>query len=320
MAQPTNTFDTYDTVGIREDLKDVIYRVDPTDTPFMTGVPKMTAKSTKVEWQTQALAAATENNAVIEADDATHDAATPTVRVDNQTQISDKVAVTSGTNQAVEAAGRSSNEHAYQKILKGLELRRDMEKSLLANKPKVVGNSTTARVLAGIESWMNTNVSVGATGSAAAGADGTGTRTSGTDRAITEDLLKAVLKSIWDNGGKPNKTLVSSHVKGVISAFSGGSNLRRDIAADRRTLETAIEFYAGDFGIQEIVPSRLHVLESALILQMDMWGVAFMTGRQFKSHDLAKTGDSMKTQILSEYTLVAKNEVASGLLTDLLAA
>ena len=320
MAQPTGTHSTYDTVGIREDLKDVIYRVDPTDTPFLTSAAKMTAKATKVEWQTQALAPPADDNAVIEGDDATADAATPTVRVDNQTQISDKVAITSGTNQAVDAAGRTNNEHAYQKVLKGLELRRDMEMSLLANKAKVVGSDGAARVLAGIESWMNTNVSVGATGAAAAGADGTGVRTSGTDRAVTETLLKAVLKLIWDAGGKPNKILVSSHAKGVISTFSGGSNLRRDIAADRRTLETAIEFYAGDFGIQEIIPSRLHVLESALVLQMDMWGVAFMPGRQFKSNDLAKTGDSMKTQILSEYTLVAKNERASGLLTDLEAA
>lgn len=320
MAVPTNTFQTYQTVGIREDLKDVIYRVDPTDTPFLTGVPKMTAKSTKVEWQTQDLASPSPDNAVVEGDDATADAATPTVRRDNQTQISDKVAITSGTNQSVDSAGRTKNEHSYQKILKGLELRRDMEASLLANKAKVVGAAGVARVLAGIESWIATNTDLGSPGGVAPAGDGSDTRTTGTDRAITENILKNVLKQCWDEGGKPNKILVSSHVKGVISGFSGGSNLRRDIAADRRTLETAIEFYAGDFGLQEIVPSRFHNLESALVLQMDMWGVAFMTGRQFKSNDLAKTGDAMKTQILSEYTLVAKNEKASGIISDLDAA
>ena len=36
MAQPTNTFDTYDAVGIREDLQDVIYSIAPTETPFMS--------------------------------------------------------------------------------------------------------------------------------------------------------------------------------------------------------------------------------------------------------------------------------------------
>ena len=36
MAMPTNTFATYEAIGNREDLSDVIYRIDPTDTPFMT--------------------------------------------------------------------------------------------------------------------------------------------------------------------------------------------------------------------------------------------------------------------------------------------
>ena len=30
MTQATNTFDTYDSVGIREDLQDVIYSISPT--------------------------------------------------------------------------------------------------------------------------------------------------------------------------------------------------------------------------------------------------------------------------------------------------
>ncbi len=36
MALPTNTFATYEAIGNREDLSDVIYRIDPTDTPFMS--------------------------------------------------------------------------------------------------------------------------------------------------------------------------------------------------------------------------------------------------------------------------------------------
>ncbi len=37
MALPTNTFTTYSAVGNSEDLSDDIYRIDPTDTPFITG-------------------------------------------------------------------------------------------------------------------------------------------------------------------------------------------------------------------------------------------------------------------------------------------
>jgi hypothetical protein len=46
-----------------------------------------------------------------------------------------------------------------------------------------------------------------------------------------------------------------------------------------------------------------------------MWGVAFL--RDFQLMDLAKTGDATKQALLAEYTLVSKNEKASGGVFDL---
>ena len=40
MALPASTFVTYQAVGNREDLSDMIYRIDPTDTPFMSAAEK----------------------------------------------------------------------------------------------------------------------------------------------------------------------------------------------------------------------------------------------------------------------------------------
>ncbi len=48
MTQPTNTFDTYDAIGIREDLSDMIYNVDPSDTPFYSKSSK--TKDKKHYW------------------------------------------------------------------------------------------------------------------------------------------------------------------------------------------------------------------------------------------------------------------------------
>ena len=45
MAQPTNTFDTYDSVGIREDLSDIIYNISPEETPFMSKSAKRAQKT-----------------------------------------------------------------------------------------------------------------------------------------------------------------------------------------------------------------------------------------------------------------------------------
>ena len=106
MALPTNTFSSYTAIGNREDLSDVIYRIDPADTPFMTACEREKATAVSHEWQTQSLAAVDTNNAVLEGDDATTDAATPTVRLGNICQISDKVARVTGTQRAAESAGR----------------------------------------------------------------------------------------------------------------------------------------------------------------------------------------------------------------------
>lgn len=79
MILPTSTFVTYQAAGNREDLSDMIYRIDPVDTPFMSGAEKEKATAVNHEWQTQALAAPSAANAQLEGDDPTTTPATPTV-------------------------------------------------------------------------------------------------------------------------------------------------------------------------------------------------------------------------------------------------
>jgi Family of unknown function (DUF5309) len=310
MALPTNTFATYEAVGNREDLSDVIYRIDPTDTPAMSGFEREKATAVNHEWQTQALAAVDTGNAVLEGDDATTDAATPTVRLGNMCQISDKVARVTGTQRAVEHAGRD-DELEYQEMLKGLELKRDMESILVGtNQAKVTGSDATARKTASILSWIKTNTSKGATGADPSAADGTGTRTDGTQRAFTEANLKAVLQSAWNSGGKPDTIMVGGFNKQVFSTFTGRASPIEDTKAKKIT--AAVDAYESDFGRLKIVPNRFQRARDVLILQMDMWAVAYLNGRRMVSIPLAKTGDSDRRQMLSEYALVSRNEKASG--------
>jgi hypothetical protein len=49
MALPTNTFATYEAIGNREDLSDVIFRIDPVETPFMSGIEKEKASAVNHE-------------------------------------------------------------------------------------------------------------------------------------------------------------------------------------------------------------------------------------------------------------------------------
>jgi hypothetical protein len=315
MALPTNTFSSYAAIGNREDLSDVIYRIDPSDTPFMTACEREKATAVNHEWQTQALAAVDTNNAVLEGDDATTDAATPTVRLGNICQISDKVARVTGTQRAAESAGRD-DELEYQEMLKGLELKRDMESILVGtNQAKVTGGTSTARKTASVLSWIKTNTSKGASGTDPSAADGTGTRTDGTQRTFTEANLKTVLQSIWNSGGKPEVIMTGGFNKQVFSTFTGRATPTEDTKAKK--IVAAVDVYESDFGRMQIVPNRFQRPRDVLILQSDMWAVAYLQGRRMLSTPLAKTGDSDQRQILSEYALVARNEKASGGVFDL---
>jgi hypothetical protein len=320
MALPSNTFATYEAVGNREDLSDVIYRIDPTDTPAMSGFEREKATAVNHEWQTQALAAVDTANAVLEGDDATTDAATPTVRLGNICQISDKVARVTGTQRAVEHAGRD-DELEYQEMLKGLELKRDMESILVGtNQAKITGNDSTARKTASVLSWIKTNTSKGSAGGAAdpSAADGTGTRTDGTQRAFTEAQLKSVLQSTWNSGGKPDVIMVGGFNKQVFSTFTGRATPMEDTKSKK--IVAAVDAYESDFGRLKIVPNRFQRARDVLVLQMDMWAVAYLNGRRMVSIPLAKTGDSDRRQMLSEYALVSRNEKASGGVFDLTTA
>lgn len=325
MSAPTNTFLTFSAIGNREDLSDMIYRIDPTDTPFMSGIAREKATAVNHEWQTQALAAPDNTNAQLEGDDPGTNAATPTVRLGNQCQISYKVARVSGTQQAVEHAGRD-NELAYQEMLKGLELKRDLEYILVGtNQAKATGSSTVARNTASVLSWIKSNTSKGTSGADPSAADGTGTRTDGTQRAFTENQLKTVLSSIWTNGGKPNLIMAGAFNKQVFSTFTGRATTIQE--TDSKTISAAVDAYESDFGKLKVVANRFmrkdgssNVGRETLILETNKWAIAYLNGRNMVSIPLAKTGDSDRRQILAEYSLVARNEKASGGVFDLTAA
>jgi hypothetical protein len=312
MALPTNALATYEAVGNREDLSNIIYRIDPTDTPFMSGIARETATAVNHEWQTQALAAASTSNYQLEGDDIVADAVTATARLGNICQISRKSAQVSGTQQAVIHAGRG-NELDYQVMLKGLELKRDMETTLVGtNQAKVTGADATPRKTASILSWIKTNTSKGTAGGAAdpSAADGTGTRTDGTQLAFTEARLKTVLSAIWTQGGKPDTIYTGAFNKQVFSTFTGRSSPIEQAASKK--IVASVDAYESDFGKLKVVANRFQRARDVLVVETEKWAMATMKGRSMLSIPLARTGDSERRAVVSEYALVARNEKASG--------
>jgi hypothetical protein len=306
MTAPTNTFLTTAAIGNREDLSDTIYRIAPTETPFLNMAAKTKATATLHEWQTQDLAAAAAN-AQVEGDDATAVAATPTVRLSNRTQISSKTASVSGSQESVESAGRKS-EMGYQMSLKSLELKRDMEFGLTQNNV----TATAPRQSRGLLGWVVDNTSIGV-GTTVASYSTNTAQTDGTTRAFTEAQLKSVLQLQWTAGGKPDTIMLGGAAKQTFSTFSGNAT-RMDKSEDGK-LFASIEVYASDFGDIKAVPNRFQRTRDVFILQSDMVAVAYLRG--FMVNPLAKTGDAERKQILAEYCLEMRNPKAHGAVYDI---
>jgi hypothetical protein len=313
MATPTGSFRTYNAVGNREDLADMIYDISPTQTPFMSNVKRGKATATFHEWQTDVLATASATNANVEGNDAATDTATATVRLANYCQIADKVPRVTGTQDAVDKAGRRS-ELSYQIAKRGKELKRDIEMTLCGVQAANVGGpATTARACAGVAAFLWDNqVDLGTTATTVTVTSGAPTTapTAGTATAVTEANLKSAMAAAWTDGGEPNMVLCGAVDKQRISAFSGIATQYRDNPqAGPATIIGAADVYVSDFGTVNVVPTRFIGAGQIYVLDTSTWCVDYL--RPIQQFNLAKTGDSEQRQILAEFTLKAESPSAN---------
>lgn len=296
MGAPTNAFQTYQAVGNREDLIDVITNISPMETWFTSNSGTTKATAVKHEWQTDALAAAAAN-AVIEGDDLTASAITPTTRVQNSCQILRKSFIVTDTQEAVAKAGRAS-EIDYQTMKVTKELAKDIEYALVINASEVTGASGTARQLKGVIGWIATN-----TGSASA-----------TTVDITEAAFNANLALIWASGGKPMNALVGAYIKQKMDAFTTNT---RQVMADDQKLVSAVNVYQSSFGV---VALRLHhqintTAPGTIVIlgDMELWKKAYL--RPVVRQEIPRSGAARKFMIEAELTLESRQEKGSGKLT-----
>jgi len=330
MAQVANTFETYDAVGNREELADKIYQITPDETPFVSLIGRKSVKTVHPEWQTDTLASPDTNNNQPEGNDWTYDPITPTVRVGNYAQISDKALIISRTQDATDKAGRKS-ELAREVAKKGRELRIDMETILLSNQASSAGsgNAATNRKLGGFRAWLSTNDDLGGGGGASGGFNqSTGVvdaATNGSQRAFTKTIMDGVILSTYNAGGNPSVMMVSPYVKTVFSRFLDDADivpLRSELGSKKQaTLVSAADMYLSDFGTLKVVPNRqmaragAAIARNAFFIDPDMVTMGVFDDIQI--HKPAKTGDAEKRVLNVEYTLLVNNEAAHGVAADL---
>ena len=97
--------------------------------------------------------------------------------------------------------------------------------------------------------------------------------------------------------------------------FPGRATATQD--ATQKKITAAVDVYDSDFGKLKAVPDLFMRTRDVLVLEMEKWAYASLPNRNFVFQPLAKTGDANKGSLLTEYTLEARNEKASGGIFDL---
>ncbi|UPK23879.1 DUF5309 domain-containing protein [Bradyrhizobium sp. 195] len=326
MTVVSGTLQTYDRVGNREDLEDVVYNISPKDTPFVSLIGSVPVSATRHDWQTDALRAPAAN-AQVEGDDYAFQTKSPTVRVQNFTQIASDTLIVSNSQEKADKAGRKS-ELGYQLAKMGAEIKKDVELSLVSNTASSAGSTTTGRVSAGFPAWISSATSTnglrGATGTSGGFSSGTGlvaAATNGTQRAFTKTMLDTAISTCYNAGGNPTTVMVSPYNKRVFSTFMSDSNVaqQRSAANGKKTaIVAAADMYLSDFGELAVVPNRVMLNASASrnVMVIDPDYVARGVFRAMQTEKLAKTGDAEKRAVVTEFCLVMKNELASTVIAD----
>ena len=315
MAVPSNTTQAVGRIGIREDLEDTIYNISPMDTPFMSAIGRGKCDNTFTEWQIDTLVAANGANKTIQGDDLANESRPATTRVGTYTQIMKKVVGTSTTAQAVKTAGRA-NEHGYQIAKAGKELKRDMETRFCGNYASVAPTSSVPGETAGALAWMTTNTSRGATGANGGYSAGVvAAATNGTQRSITEALLKGQIAAAWNAGGEPTMAIGSLTQKQAMAAFAGLAQARRETGNKKLEIIAGADVYVSDVGEVRLVPDRFCSVRDVLVIDPSLWEVAVLDPMQTKK--LATTGLADREALYTECALKCHNESGNAVLADL---
>jgi hypothetical protein len=319
IAGATSTYET--DRGNREDLWDVISNISPMDRPFTQNIDRIRAKATRHDWLTDSLATAAANKH-LEGDVTSFTTAMTMTKLSNTTQILKKAFVITGTQEAVDKAGRRS-EIKYQLQKAGNELLRDLEFACLSAQVGSAGSQTVARQMAGAEAWIPTadNGGNGVTNStegstAAYTSPGGGVVTDGTNSALTSTNLLTALGYSWTDGGDVDTILTNTFQRGVIRGFGNlaTNQIQLNKSGEAAKLIDSVEVYVSDFGKHKLVLSRHLRQDTVLCLTMDKWALAEL--RPMFTETLAKTGDGEARHIIWEGTLVCRNPDASAKVQD----
>jgi hypothetical protein len=315
----TNAFTTYNAQANREDLSNAIYNIDPFDTPVMSAIRRRNVKNRIFDWQTEFLPVVNLANAQLEGFALSNGPSQPTIRRNNCTQISERDATVSGSQEESDAAGKGS-EMAHQMALAAKVLKSDMESILCSRQPRNDGNDTgpTARTTEAFSHWLgravdkNSNTAAAVapgtviTGLPVAATDAFPPPAAGVQVSITEQMLGDAMQQAYQNGGSPTMWIVPPGPKRTISTFTGRSTTQ--VLVGKTEVVSTIDVIATDFGRIKVAPSRWLAVDVGLLLDPDYAAVAFF--RAFRQFLMARVGDAETRMIVCEWGVEMRNPLA----------
>ena len=290
-------YSTYDQIGLKEDVSNLITTISPTETPFTTLIKSEKCSARVFEWQEDTIRAGA-GNAQIEGHTFTAGTISPTTMRTNNTQILSETFEVTSTADSIAVYGRAK-ETAYQlsKTLKSIK--KDLEFAYVGvDNAAVTGNSTTAREMASATQQISTSVDAG---------------TNATD-PMTEAKLLELHEDCYDNGSDPNVLMIKPADATIVSGFAAASGRTRDFDTGT-ALVNVIDLYVSSFGELRVTLNRNQLTTHAFLIDPAMWRSVVL--RPFTRELLAKTSDSSVHAVVGEYSLKHMNFGADGMLTGL---
>lgn len=313
MPQISNSFATFNSNRVREQLANKIFNVSVMETPLLSLIGKEDVDGPFVEWLGDSYAAGVATNKVEAGNAFSPSATTATDRYSNRTQISEKTLSITGTQEWAEKAGGQS-EVNYQIVKKKVELKKDMEASSLQNTTAIAAAAATPPQSRGLLGFIATNVDKDAAGVNPNPLTNTAP-TDGATRAFTETLLKNVMATMFNTGAEMDNLYIflPSTQRPVFDTFLA-SQTRFDKSEDK-TLYATLEVYIGPFGRVKAVNARHMRQRETFIVNPDY--VKLGIGRPIEAKKQAERGDALEYLINCEWTLLVKNEKACAAIRDL---
>jgi len=202
-------------------------------------------------------------------------------RVDrfNRTQIFGPVGVTvTGTEQSVQKYGLVGTEFDHQVANRIKEMAIGVEQALI-NGITSAGSATVGRTMGGFSSYITTNVD-------------------STTTTLTDAAILTQMQACFDAGGNPDRFMVGSKQKRVISGLDS-SNIRYEQVTNARG--QVVQFYDTDYGRVSIILNRWALVNQGFLFAREQ--ATLLTLRPMMFEMLAKTGDSVNGQVVAEKTL-----------------